>query len=232
MNTQPLFPALLLGIFCCTQCSNPTPPPVETAAVEKIVTLKGSLVFDDQSSQFKECGTDKTYRVIDGSGALDTLYAQACAPFTYPGERVYAVLTGKIRPASESGNSALYAGVFSISKADTVEVQNSFNICEPYDFWCSGTEPFWDARISKNGETIIYQDISLEQVLVFSNGIKTQKGEGWVYKAKESATGRTIEISIKKGECSDGMSDQIFPYASTLVFGREKREGCAVAPRN
>ena len=42
-----------------------------------------------------------------------------------------------------------------------------------------------------------------------------------------SLNGASFDLMITPGECSDGMSDRIFPYTATLLVGGEQRQGCA-----
>ncbi len=89
-------------------------------------------------------------------------------------------------------------------------------------FVANGTEPFWSADISPTsvsystpGETDtitkIYETRQSEQ-----NGmiiVKDAKGEFF--------------ITLKKEECSNGMSDIKFPYTATVLMGADTLKGCA-----
>jgi uncharacterized membrane protein len=37
----------------------------------------------------------------------------------------------------------------------------------------------------------------------------------------------SIRVSIDPGDCSDGMSDRVYPYAVEVVLGEEVLKGCA-----
>jgi uncharacterized membrane protein len=90
-----------------------------------------------------------------------------------------------------------------------------------------GTEPFWNMTIDKNG--IVYKT-------------PDSKGRSFPYVAPLAAQGREAEyvrvyrlqgnnmLVLKRvNNCSDTMSDKIYPYSATLVLGNTVREGCAEA---
>lgn len=86
----------------------------------------------------------------------------------------------------------------------------------------TGPEPFWSGDVS--GQTLTYStpdniDGSTIQVERFAgrNGLSLS---GVV-------DGRTFDMAITPGECSDGMSDRTYPFTVTLEVGSEQRRGCA-----
>ncbi|WP_017654083.1 COG3650 family protein [Fortiea contorta] len=102
--------------------------------------------------------------------------------------------------------------------AQTARVEN---------FVARGTEPFWNLTLSKSG--IIYS-------------VPDGKKQTFPYVTPLAASGRTADfvrvyqfrgrgnntLIIKKvNTCSDGMSDQNYPYSATLILGNQVLEGCA-----
>jgi uncharacterized membrane protein len=93
----------------------------------------------------------------------------------------------------------------------------------------SGTEPFWGITISRKG--IVYTT--------------TESRQNFPYLAPTTASGRpadfvrvyrlrgsnnvTSTLVIKKGSCSDGMSDNKYPYSAVYISGNRVLEGCARA---
>lgn len=80
-----------------------------------------------------------------------------------------------------------------------------------YDFSAFGTEPFWNAKINEEKEISFS---SLADGTSFTTGIP----EYTVISKNEFAYAATsdkysIKIFITKSECSDGMSDNTYPYA-------------------
>lgn len=95
------------------------------------------------------------------------------------------------------------------------------------EFIASGTEPFWSVTVSRRG--IVY-------------AAPDANNRRYPYTAPMSALGRPSDLVrvyrlngqpngllvIKKvNSCSDGMSDNVYPYDATLILGNRVMEGCA-----
>lgn len=84
-----------------------------------------------------------------------------------------------------------------------------------------GTEPFWGAKIA--GGTMIYttpeniDGVSIPVTRFAGNGGLGLHGE-W--------TGKPVQIAVTPGECSDGMSDRIYPFTATVRIGESDLAGC------
>ena len=44
--------------------------------------------------------------------------------------------------------------------------------------------------------------------------------EGWM-------AGKPVTLTIREGQCSDGMSDTVYPYKATFTWGERTEQGCA-----
>lgn len=88
----------------------------------------------------------------------------------------------------------------------------------------NGTEPFWGITISRKG--IVYTT--------------PESRQNFPYVAPTTASGRPADfvrvyrlrgstLVIKKGSCSDGMSDIKYPYSAVYISGNRVLEGCARA---
>jgi len=94
--------------------------------------------------------------------------------------------------------------------------QENKDFKDGYDFTATGTEPFWSVKINENKE--IYFN-SLKDELTFTTGIpeysETDK-DNFSYSGKSDKY--KINVFIKKSECSDGMSDNVYPYSVSVTF--------------
>lgn len=90
----------------------------------------------------------------------------------------------------------------------------------------SGTEPFWGVladggRLTYTTPETMDKPRMFEGVQEVKDGVLTVKGgEG------DAAFG----LTIRKSECSDGMSDMRYPFTSEFVLGKETFKGCARDP--
>ena len=87
-----------------------------------------------------------------------------------------------------------------------------------------GTEPFWGARVE--GRCVTYstpEDQDGTQIWTKFSG--TADNGRW-----SGALDRQpfVMATRPQGDCSDGMSDTVYPIAVTLWVGGEERRGCAV----
>lgn len=86
----------------------------------------------------------------------------------------------------------------------------------------TGTEPFWGGEVA--GGTLTYTT--------------PENPEGWTIRVDRFAgrngvsftgtlEGKGLAAAVSPGECSDGMSDRVYPFNITLRIGEELRNGCA-----
>lgn len=95
------------------------------------------------------------------------------------------------------------------------------------EFTAAGTEPFWGINVSNKG--IVYSEAGSAK-LTFPY-IAPMKAQGRsldvlrVYRLRSKDN--SILIIKKDTACSDGMSDNKYPYSATLILGDRVLEGCA-----
>lgn len=85
-----------------------------------------------------------------------------------------------------------------------------------------GTEPFWMIEIS--GDEAVYS--SPDQLDGTSFAISRFAGNNGLGFSGDM-DGTNINLTITPGECSDAMSDRVFPFTATLAIGDDTLMGCA-----
>lgn len=94
------------------------------------------------------------------------------------------------------------------------------------EFTAVGTEPFWSVTVSRNG--IVYSTPDAKNIKYPYTAPKAASSRPLdllrVYKLNGKTSGFLV---IKKGSCSDGMSDRVYPYDATVILGDRVLEGCA-----
>ncbi len=88
-----------------------------------------------------------------------------------------------------------------------------------------GTEPFWGVDITT--QTLVYSAIDHPGLTVTNPG-PTLQGTTAVY-AASSADGATLVVTLIATECSDGMSDRVYPLTARVEIGAETLNGCAAS---
>lgn len=108
--------------------------------------------------------------------------------------------------------------------ANSTEAYNGIAENETVRF--SGTEPFWGGQVSGGMLTYTTPDNP--------DGAKI-KVERFAGRGGLSFTGALdnadFEMTVTPLECSDGMSDRIYPFTVTLKIGDDLRNGCGWTER-
>ena len=85
----------------------------------------------------------------------------------------------------------------------------------------TGTEPFWGIQI--NSEAASYSNPEHPEGFAFSVArFAGNNGLGLSGTLFEDP----VTITLTPGQCSDGMSDRVFPYVATVALGEETLRGC------
>ncbi len=88
--------------------------------------------------------------------------------------------------------------------------------------YLTGTEPFWGGEVA--GGKALYTTPEKQDGVRFD----VQRFAGNNGLAFTGIfEGRSFDLMVTPGQCSDGMSDRSYPYVATLKFEDEQRNGCA-----
>ena len=91
-----------------------------------------------------------------------------------------------------------------------------------------GTEPFWSADISKDKLTYTTPE-NLEGGGVTSPVVRADGAESVMFTA--TINGQVLQILVTPGSCSDGMSDNTYPWTVERTLGEDTVSGCAEPPK-
>ncbi|MEM6907413.1 MAG: hypothetical protein AAF494_01935 [Pseudomonadota bacterium] len=99
---------------------------------------------------------------------------------------------------------------------------------EPYDgisasekITLAGTEPFWSIRI--DGEEATFSSPDQPDGTPFAvSRFAGNNGLGF----SGELEGQSVQIALTPGECSDGMSDRVYPLTATIALGESTLYGC------
>ena len=154
----------------------------------------------------------------EGVQKLDSLYKSVLPNPAYPEQTVFADVKGVLTSSN---------GVTSLAIKEVIHVeQKSFkNTCIPYDYWCTGTEPFWQIQISEKEHLIDFYDPMIPKFYHF-NFSKPEIKNG-ITSYISSNNENKISISIKKEKCN-GAIDTPYNYSVEVVLNDKKYSGCAI----
>lgn len=86
----------------------------------------------------------------------------------------------------------------------------------------TGNEPFWGGEV--RGNRLTYSTPENQDGTEIE--IERFAGRGGIA-LSGTLDGAPFEMTVTSLECSDGMSDRIYPFTATLEIGEETRNGCA-----
>jgi uncharacterized membrane protein len=101
---------------------------------------------------------------------------------------------------------------------------------------CGGFEPFWSLAI--DGDTVAFDDGADTKVTMAKTGPASAMGSTASFAALYQGTtkedpSRVLTVAIADVSltgCSDGGSDELFPFSATIVSGKDLYLGCCGAP--
>ncbi|WP_460207008.1 COG3650 family protein [Scytonema sp. NUACC21] len=90
-----------------------------------------------------------------------------------------------------------------------------------------GTEPFWNVTVSRSG--IVYSSPEVKRLAFpYVTPLRAAgRPDDFVRVYQLKGKGINTLIIKKDDQCSDGMSDKVYPYSATFILGNKVLEGCA-----
>lgn len=92
---------------------------------------------------------------------------------------------------------------------------------------CHGNEPFWSLYINSKQITLKHDARTEHDVVAPAAPMGQLPGYHFVYQTKTFA-GAPATVVISKRQCSDYMSDSIYPYSVIYASGETVFQGCCV----
>lgn len=88
-----------------------------------------------------------------------------------------------------------------------------------------GTEPFWGVDITAAG--LAYSGVDRPEQTAAHSG-PAVRGTVAIWSGRTDQ-GNDLEVTLTETECSDGMSDRIYPLSARVRIGEETLIGCAAS---
>ena len=88
-----------------------------------------------------------------------------------------------------------------------------------------GTEPFWSVNI--DGDGLVYSGVDRPEQRAPNAGPDVQGATAsWSGRIDQD---QALSVTVMATECSDGMSDRIYPLTARVQIGEETLNGCAAS---
>jgi uncharacterized membrane protein len=227
----PFFALFCVALFCycnSTPSSNNSNPQNTLVPIAE-VTYTGMYMQGSAGSTFMDCATNTLYTVKDETSSLDTLFKKYFEMReAYDNEPIYAILKGTVSvvPAN-NGTPSNTQGILMVKKVDSLAHLNSRNCCIPFEYMAYGTEPFWDLKIFPEGKNMVFSVVGDTVATLCTTPPVQTLGDTKTYSGQTNS-GKSMKVTIKKGESNDGMSEFIYPYSVEILLGKEKFSGVAM----
>lgn len=85
-----------------------------------------------------------------------------------------------------------------------------------------GTEPFWSFEIV--GDQLRYTSPEQPEAIAIDATVSV---DGKRVSYAGTLQGKPMLLTVEPGECSDGMSDTVYPYKATFTWEDRTERGCA-----
>ncbi|HEY0031295.1 MAG TPA: lipoprotein [Bacteroidia bacterium] len=210
---------VLAGCNLNTPPSNELPAKLDSIKIQRdsVPTVMGYKgLYYPHYANFVNCEDGKRY-VVKNNGIIDSIY-NVILPNAYTDEAVYVEMNAYVDP-KDSG-SILYTG------NAKVEQKNLKNTCIAYEYWCTGTEPFWQVQISKEEGLIDFYNPMEQKTTHFIYAEPKIKGGVTYYTSTDGE--QKISVAIKQEKCN-GAFDAAYNYSARVELRGMVYNGCAVA---
>jgi uncharacterized membrane protein len=107
--------------------------------------------------------------------------------------------------------------------ADPVAELGGLDLAEPYRIL--GTEPFWAVEVTASSMIWTSPDQPTQTAL---NPGPAVQGTIAIYRT-ETDTGQDLVVTLVATECTDGMSDRLYPLTARVEIGGQSLNGCAAS---
>jgi uncharacterized membrane protein len=210
-------------IMACNQSGNPMqikgPAAVLVQDTLRITKRFTGIYLNDGVGRFLDCEhPGLIYRVKSNNTELDSALKKIL-PNAYKGEGIYVEMNAEM----SSIESKVFSGMLEVKDVLKTEQKGPRNDCMPSDYWCFGTEPFWQLQISKTENLIDFYNPMEQTTIHFNYSEPKISGGITVYTA--SAKKNRISISIKKEKCN-GAADAPWEYSAEIVLNGKRYNGC------
>jgi uncharacterized membrane protein len=218
-------PGFFLGlIILFSSCNLNNAPGVKTPGsldsikisrdTQKVAIKEYDGLYNLRTMTFRACENDSVYSIFSEM-SIDS----AIAKIDYF-ETVFMSIKGYKKYSAN--RSKLIA-----TELLKVEQKSYKNTCIPYNYWCFGTEPFWQIEISEKENVIDFYNPMEQKFIHFEYSKPEIKNGSTTYSSSDKEN--KISIIIKKEKCN-GAIDPQYDYSVQVTLNDKKYAGCASSP--
>lgn len=124
-------------------------------------------------------------------------------------------------PTTEAATPAVETQADAAAESTTPIVLGGVDFSQPLR--ALGTEPFWGVEITP--EELVYSGVDRPEMKMANPGPSFQ--DGVIIIAASDPAGEAFTVTLREAQCSDGMSDRVYPLEAEVLYKGETLKGCA-----
>ncbi|MDA0120549.1 COG3650 family protein [Vibrio sp. T11.5] len=177
--------------------------------------MRGEVILGHEVRSIVPCGSQQQYWL----DLPEDRFQQGMKLVRSPYAPLYGEVIGHLKPTGKEGFAADYAARFVVDKINLLTAENTQRCAQTVQPTTAfGNEPFWSVQFA-------------DKALQFSQmGQETQQLELTTTKIEADRRRYTFsqgQLELNLRSCSDGMSDSLYGWSSTLTIGDKTYRGCA-----
>ena len=134
------------------------------------------------------------------------------------------LLLSACQPQAPDGQPATPPADAPAAGVTATPVANSGGMDISQPITARGTEPFWAVTITEGTKFKLSRPDQPDLAAEAPGAALSPDGATWVARG---AKGEQLTVTLKPGDCSDGMSDLKYPMTAEVVLLNEPLKGCA-----
>lgn len=223
-------PAMLVSLLALQACStldfssseSESQPSLPLANLDQpnsikpqLFILRGEVILGHEAQSIQPCGSEQQYWLsIDNDK-----FNQALRLISTPYQPMYGELIGHLETSSQDGFDGDYNARFVVSKINVLSAENPNRCDRPIQpTRAFGNEPFWSLSVSSSELTFSPMGGQKQILPITSSKIESDRQR---YQFAEG------QLELTQRSCSDGMSDSLYGWTSTLKLANQTYQGCA-----
>lgn len=214
--------AALLALQACSTTSTQVGEPMTKASLDQPDTivpqtfiLRGQAVIGSEARTLTPCGSNQQYWLELSPEQLKQAKALSHSPY----QPLYAEVVGQLRLPTRTGPDADFTARFQVDHLNLVSAENPQRCDQsPRPTRAFGTEPFWSASFEGQQLVVRTPGGADQPVAIESRRIESDTRQ---YRLQGG------ELTLERAACSDGMSDSVYAWRSTLELNDKTYQGCA-----
>ncbi|MFN3019103.1 COG3650 family protein [Vibrio coralliilyticus] len=177
--------------------------------------MRGEVILGHEVRSIVPCGSQQQYWL----DLPEDRFQQGMKLVRSPYAPLYGEVIGHLEPSGKEGFAADYAARFVVDKINLLTAENTQRCAQPAQpTKAFGNEPFWSVQFADNALKFSQMGQEAQQLELTTTKIEADR-------RRYTFSNGQLELNLRS--CSDGMSDSLYGWSSTLTISDKTYRGCA-----